>query len=125
MAIKIPSTPIDIPLDEFQRATFHKDRNETYLSAVNMMNQVTLKFDGAKVGEFVLPENPTSSPKVRVFLADIQPILNGDLISGKIVVTDYVPGEFIQGFFHGEEKVTGHDLFFPIKGEFRLPATIR
>ena len=56
---------------------------------------------------------------------DIQPILNGDLISGKIVVTDYVPGEFIQGFFHGEEKVAGHDLFFPIKGEFRLPSTVR
>lgn len=123
--IVIPSNPINIPLNEYQRATFHQDRNETYLSAVNMMNQVTLKFNGSKPGEFVLPQNPSNSPKVRVFLADIQPILDGSLISGKIVITDYVPGEFIQGSFNGEEKVAGHDLFFSIKGEFRLPSVIR
>jgi len=123
--VYIPSNPIDIPLNQHQTATFRKDRNETYLSAVNMMNQVTIKFAGANPGEFVIPANPTNSPKVRIFLADMQPILDGDLVSGKIIVSDYVPGDFIQGSFVGEEKVAGHDLYFSIRGHFRLPSTVR
>ena len=85
--ISIPSNPINIPLNQYQTATFRKDRNETYLSAVNMMNQVTIKFAGDSPGEFVIPSNPTSSPKVRIFLADIQPIFVSRLSRG--------PKEFI------------------------------
>ncbi len=121
----IPSNPINIPLNEYQRATFRKDRNETYLSAVNMMNQVTLKFKGSEAGEFVLPESPANIPKVRVFLADIHPILDGDLTSGRIVVEDYVPGEFIKGEFTGQEKVAGQELYFAVRGEFRLPSAVK
>ena len=123
--IDIPANGFEIPLNEHQRATYRQDRDETFLSAVNMMNQVTIKFKGNSPGEYTLPEIPSNSPKVRVFLADMKPILDGNIVSGKVVVTHYEPGKYIKGTFHGKEKVAGYDLYFAIKGMFYMPATIR
>jgi len=87
---------ISIPLNKYQKATYREGNRQTFLSAVNMLNQVVIKFEGNKPGSFALPETEVSSPKVRVFLGDMQPILDGNLINGELTITDYKPGDFIK-----------------------------
>jgi len=116
---------LSIPLNKYQKATYREGSNQTFLSAVNMLNQVVIKFAGNKAGSFSLPETEVASPKVRVFLGDMQPILDGNLISGMLTITEYNPGEYIKGNFKGKEKIAGHNIYIDVQGEFFMPSVLR